>query len=77
MREKPKQGWLKEIKRTVKQEEKKTFQYAKPVNKLDKPNGMAVNYRSREYKSVKADKTTNFAKEQTIAKASHKASREK
>jgi len=77
VREKPKQGWLKEITRPVKQQDKKPFGYNKPVNKLDKPDGMAVNYRSREYKSVKQDKTTSFSKEQNIAKASHKVDREK
>lgn len=76
MSEKPNKGWIKELKKTPsKPAEKKPFSYSKPVNKLDKPNSMAINSRTREFRSVKQDKTTNFAIEQNNAKASHKGNK--
>lgn len=76
MSEKPNKGWIKELKKSSpKPESKKPFSYSKPVNKLDKPNSMAINSRTREFKSVKQDKSTNFAIEQNNAKASHKGSK--
>lgn len=65
-------GFTKEIKRATAQPPKQAFNYSKPVNKVSPVNNMAVNSRSREYRSVKDDKTTNFAVEQNLAKQSHK-----
>lgn len=75
MRDKPNKGFLKEIKKTPKPQAKTPFSYKKPVSKVEQINSMAVNSRTREFKSVKQDKTTNFAIEQNNAKASHKGSK--
>lgn len=76
MKDKPNRGFLKEIKKTPAQPKPKDpFTYKKPVSKIDKINSMAINSRTREFKSVKQDKTTNFAVEQKNAKASHKGSK--
>lgn len=76
MKEKPNKGFIKELgKPPAKPSAKDSFTYNKPVTKLDKINNMAVNSRSREYKSVSADKVSNFKSEQNIAKASHKGSK--
>lgn len=75
MKDKPKQGFIKEIKKTPVIQAKKAFDYKKPVNKVDNPNNMAINSRSRTYRSVPQDKTTSFKVEQTNAKASHKGSK--
>ncbi len=76
MKEKPNKGFIKELgKSSTKPTPKDSFTYNKPVNKLDKVNNMAVNSRSREYKSVSSDKTSNFKSEQNLAKASHKGSK--
>lgn len=73
MREKPNKGWIKELAKPTKQESaNKPFNYNKPVSKVTNPNNMAVNSRSRQYKSVKVDKSTSFAVEQKSAKQSHK-----
>lgn len=71
MKEKPNKGWIKELSKTPQQDIKKPFNYNKPVSKVDNPNNMAINSRSRAYRSVKADKTTNFSVEQKSAKSSH------
>lgn len=75
MKARAKQGFLKEIKKTPKPEPKKPFDYKRPINKVDNPNNMAINSRSRAYRSVPQDKTTNFKVEQTAAKAAHKGSK--
>lgn len=75
MKVKANQGFTKELKKSVKPETKKPFDYKRPVNKVDNPNNMALNSRSRAYKSVPQDKSTNFKIEQTNAKASHKGSK--
>lgn len=75
MKAKPNQGFTKEIKKTVKTESKKPFDYKRPINKVDNPNNMAINSRARAYRSVPQDKTTNFKVEQNNAKASHKGSK--
>lgn len=75
MKAKSNQGFMKEIKKTPKVEAKKSFDYKRPVNKVDNPNNMAINSRSRSYKSVPQDKTTNFKSEQVNARASHKESK--
>lgn len=76
MAEKPNKGFIKELKKTSAQPKEKTpFAYKKPVAKVDKINSMAINSRTREHRSVKQDKTTNFAVEQTSARASHKGSK--
>lgn len=75
MKARAKQGFLKEIAKTPKPEAKKPFSYNKAINKVDNPNNMAINSRSRAYRSVPQDKTTNFKVEQTNAKASHKGSK--
>ncbi len=75
MRAKPKQGFIKEISKAPVVQPKKAFDYKKPVNKVDNPNNMAINSRSRAYRSVPQDKTTNFKSEQVAAKASHKGSK--
>jgi hypothetical protein len=72
---KPNQGFIKEIGKTPKAETKKPFDYKRPINKVDNPNNMAINSRSRAYRSVPQDKTTNFKTEQVNAKASHKGSK--
>lgn len=72
MKDKPNQGFTKQLTKKLKAEPKKTFDYKKPVAKVDKINNMAVNSRSREYRSVSPDKTTSFSGEQRVAKASHK-----
>lgn len=72
MKEKANQGFLKQLTKKAKAEPKKPFDYKKPVSKVDKINNMAVNSRSREYKSVPQDKTTNFTGEQKVARDSHK-----
>ena len=69
VKDKPNQGWTKELRKTPKAETKKPFNYKKPVNRLDKPNDMGLNSRSRSFKTVPQDKTTNFAVEQNQAKA--------
>ena len=79
MKDKPNKGWIKELANPPKAgasgSKPDPFKYQKPVNKLDKINSMAVNSRSREYKSVKQDTTTSFKSEQNLAKASHKGSK--
>ena len=75
MKAKPKQGFIKEINKTPAVQTKKAFDYKRPVNKVDNPNNMAINSRSRAYRSVPQDKTTNFKNEQTFMKASHKGSK--
>ena len=75
MRTKPKQGFIKEISKAPVAQTKKPFNYSRPVNKVDNPNNMAINSRSRAYRSVPQDKTTSFKSEQTSAKASHKGSK--
>lgn len=75
MKAKPKQGFIKEISKTPVVQAKKPFNYSKAVNKVDNPNNMAINSRSRAYRSVPQDKTTNFKAEQVSAKASHKGSK--
>lgn len=73
MAEKPNKGWIKELgKKPTPAKPKDTFNYNKPVSKVDKINSMAINSRSREYKSVSQDKSTSFTIEQNKAKASHK-----
>lgn len=75
VKDKKNQGFLKEINKTPIAQVKKSFDYKRPVNKVDNPNNMALNSRSRAYKSVPQDKSTNFKIEQTNAKASHKGSK--
>jgi hypothetical protein len=71
MKDKANSGFIKQLaSKATQSTPKKTFDYKKPVNKLDKPVNMAVNSRSREYKSVKPDKTSNLKTEQTSARAS-------
>jgi len=72
MKDKPNKGWVKELSGSRIKQNKKPFNYSKPVSKVDNPNSMAINSRSRAYKSVKADKSTSFVKEQASAKSSHK-----
>lgn len=72
MKDKPKQGFLKEIGKTQKPEIKKPFDYKRPVNKQDNPNNMSINSRQRAQRSVPQDKTTNFKSEAAQARASHK-----
>lgn len=61
-KDKPNQGWTKELAKTpTASPPKKTFDYKRPVNKVDNPNNMAVNSRSRQYKS--APTTKNFKTE--------------
>lgn len=75
MKSRPKQGFIKEIAKTPVVPTKVPFQYKKPINKVDNPNNMAINSRSRAQRSVPQDKTTNFKIEQTNARASHKGSK--
>lgn len=75
MAEKPNKGFLKELKKPAASTTKDPFSYKKPIAKIEKINSMAINTRTREFKSVKQDKTTNFAVEQNNAKASHKGSK--
>ncbi len=72
MKDKPNKGFLKEIKKPASQPSKTPFSYNKPISKVEKANALGFNNRNREFKSVKQDKTTNFAIEQNNAKASHK-----
>lgn len=73
MKEKPKQGFIKEIsKRASPQSLKQAFEYSKSVNKVAPIQNMAFDSRNREFKSVKENKLTNFSVEQTNAKQSHK-----
>lgn len=69
MKDKKNQGWIKELGTKKKDEVRKPFKYSKPVNKVDNPNNMAINSRSRAYKSVSPDKNTSFVIEQKQAKA--------
>ena len=62
MKDKPNQGFTKQLTKKMKAEPKKPFDYKK--SNPPKINNMAVNSRSREYKSVQMDKTTNFSVEQ-------------
>lgn len=74
--EKPNKGFLKEIKKPAAvSEKKKPFTYSKPVVKVEHVNSMGLTSRSKNFKSAKQDKTTNFKIEQTNAKASHKGSK--
>lgn len=77
MKEKPNKGFIKELTRGQAKPEhgSKSFAYNKPVSKIDKVQNMAVNSRSREFKSVAQDKTTNFTSEQSSAKQSHKGNK--
>ncbi len=62
-KDKPNQGWTKELKKTPKPEAKKPFDYKRPISKVDKPLNMAVNARSRSYKSAPIDKSTSLKTE--------------
>ena len=75
MKAKAKQGFIKEISKAPTVQVKKPFDYKRAINKVDNPNNMAINSRSRAYKSVPQDKTTSFKAEQISAKASHKGSK--
>jgi len=75
VKDKPNKGFLKEISKPAKQETKKAFNYNKPVTKLTKIDSKAFNSRTREFKSVSPDKTTNFAVEQSAAKQAHKGNK--
>lgn len=77
MKDKPNKGWIKELSKTPTKLESvnKAFNYSKPVSKIDKIQNMAVNSRTREFKTVKQDKSTSFSKEQNLAKASHKGNK--
>ena len=75
MKDKANQGFLKEISKKTSTSPKKEFNYSKPVTKQDKINNMAINSRSREYKSAKPDKGSNFKIEQNQAKQSHKGNK--
>jgi hypothetical protein len=75
VKDKANKGWIKEISKPKQTNSKKPFNYSKPVSRVDKPNNMAVNARSREYKAVKPDKDSNFAVEQLQAKETHKGNK--
>lgn len=73
MKDKANKGWIKELASKPKATEtKKPYTYSKPVVQPPKPNSMAFNHRAKEHKSVKQDKTTNFAVEQSSALKTHK-----
>lgn len=73
MKNKANQGFMKQVtKSPTPQPPKQPFNYSKPVTKVSPVQNMAVNSRNREFKSVKEDKSTNFAVEQNGAKQSHK-----
>ena len=73
MKNKADKGWTKELAKPKQAtEQKKAFNYSKPVVPTSKPNAMGTTYRAREFRSVKQDKTTNLVSEQTSAKQSHK-----
>jgi hypothetical protein len=75
-KDKPNNGFIKELsKNSPSTPTQKPFTYSKPVNKIPKINSMATPSRSREFRSVKKDKTTSFSTEQVSARQSHKGNK--
>lgn len=73
MNKKANKGWIKELdSKAPESGPKQTFAYKAPIVPTPKTTSLGFNHRTKEHKSVKADKSTNFSIEQAKALASHK-----